>query len=100
MRLLAYNTKTKPRIQMLCGVGLEHAEFDLGLRGLGVGQQLADQHLAEAALANPPPPAHLVKAGLQQIEIQPFLRGDDCSALLSGFFAARRSQRERARVEP
>ncbi len=25
---------------------------------------------------------------------------DDCSALLSGFFAARRSQRERARVEP
>ena len=53
MRLLAYNTKTKPRIQMLCGVGLEHAEFDLGLRGLGVGQQLADQHLAEAAaLAN------------------------------------------------
>jgi tRNA(adenine34) deaminase len=25
---------------------------------------------------------------------------DECSALLSGFFAARRSQRERARVEP
>jgi len=39
--------------------------------------------VAEAALANPPPPAHLVKAGLQQIEIQPFLRGDDCSALLA-----------------
>lgn len=36
-----------------------------------------------AAQGHPRPPAHLLRPGLQEIEVQPFMQGDECIALLS-----------------
>ncbi|UCV27501.1 PAS domain-containing hybrid sensor histidine kinase/response regulator [Ferribacterium limneticum] len=36
-----------------------------------------------AAQGHPLPPAHLLRPGLQEIEVQPFMQGDECIALLS-----------------